>query len=474
MNAKTKNFICIANPIKSPILNGLNPIWQAMVLIKIVIGINITGNYRYLPGFKSIILTQRIVIRSFFLLAFFVIAAARPVSALSPAFFSPQMKKDSTQKSFIQRAKSYKELDLIDIVKLVLHKKLMSTADTVARDEKLHISVLAAPGYTRSTEFVGIVSGNFAFYADKHNLNQSSMIMEVSYTQLKQAIFVVGPNIWTKDDKWNIIGDNKVTRYPQETFGLGGHTLPADGYVLDYFLVRVHETFLRHIISDLYMGVGYDLDYHFNIKELTDRTNTDYQRYGGGNRSISSGFKAEVEFDSRRNSINPKGGFFASIIYGYYYKDLGSDNNYGCLKVDLRAYIPLSKNKKHILALWNYDWFTFNGHAPYLDLPNTGWDDASSTGRGYNQARYRGKNMLDLEAEYRFPILRNGLFGGVIFANMQSFTDYPSNKFTTAVPGWGAGLRVKLNKHSGTNITFDYGFGLHKSNGLTINIGEVF
>lgn len=411
------------------------------------------------------------IFRSLILFTLFVMLSFEKASAV-PVL--PAMRIDSTHHKFIWRAKSYKELDLIDIVKLVLHKKLMSTSDSVTRDEKLHMSVLGAPGYTRSTQFVGIVSGNFAFYADKHNQNQSSITAEVSYTQLNQAIFVVGPNIWTKDDKWNIIGDNKITRYPQETFGLGGHTKESDSYVLDYFQLRIHETALRHIYKDLYIGFGYDMDYHFRIRELTTQTNTDYQKYGGGTHSISSGFKAMVEWDSRRNAINPQGGFFASVIYGYYYKDLGSDNNYGSLKCDFRAYIPLSKNKRHILALWNYDWFTFDGHAPYLDLPSTSWDDASSTGRGYNQGRFRGKNMISVEAEYRFPLLKDGLFGGVIFANLQSFTDYPSNKFTTAAPGWGLGLRVKLNKHSNTNITFDYGFGLHGSNGLTINIGEVF
>ena len=420
-------------------------------------------------------MSDRVFYRSLFLLTFFAFSFAGTAVSASLEPYLQEKKIDTFHhKTFIQRVKTYKELDLIDLVKLVLHKKLMSTSDSVTRDEKLHISVLGAPGYTRSTQFVGIVSGNFAFYADKHNQNQSSITAEVSYTQLNQAIFVIGPNIWTKDDKWNIIGDNKITRYPQETFGLGGHTRESDGYVLDYFQLRIHETALRHIFKDLYIGFGYDMDYHFHIRELTTQINTDYQKYGGGTHSISSGFKAMVEWDSRRNAINPRGGFLASIIYGYYYKDLGSDNNYGSLKCDFRAYIPLSKNKRHILALWNYDWFTFDGHAPYLDLPSTSWDDASATGRGYNQGRFRGKNMISVEAEYRFPLLKDGLFGGVIFANLQSFTDYPSNKFTTAAPGWGLGLRVKLNKHSNTNITFDYGFGLHGSNGLTINIGEVF
>ena len=407
---------------------------------------------------------------------------ARPVIAAPSVLLLPEIKKDTlaikkdtTRHSFVNRAKSYKELDLIDVVKLVIHKRLMSHSDSVTKDQKLHISILPAPGYTQTTGFLGVVSGNFAFFVnDKHNLNESNVSMNASYTQKKQAVFAMQPNIWTTNDSWNIIVDNRFIKYPQETFGLGGHTLPDQGYIIDYFLVRAHETLLRHVVKDFYAGIGYDFDYHFNIKELTTDTATDYKKYGGGNKSVSSGFKVMLEYDSRRNSINPNSGFFASIIYAYYYKGLGSDADYSSLKGDFRIYLPLSKNKKHLLALWNYDWFTFNGHAPYLDLPATAWDDFNATGRGYIQSRFRGKNMLDLEAEYRFPLLRDGFFGGVIFANVESFSDYPSNKFTTAAPGWGLGLRVKLNKRSGTNICFDYGFGLHHSNDFIINVGELF
>jgi hypothetical protein len=420
-------------------------------------------------------LSERVFHSSLFVFIFLVMLIARPARAACPAPYLRHAKTDSTHHTFIQRARSYKELDLIDVVKLVLHKKLMAHSDSVTKKEKLYISILPAPGYTQTTGFLGVVSGNFAFFVnDEHNINVSNVSMNISYTQKNQAVFAMQPNIWTKDDRWNIIGDNRIIKYPQETFGLGGHTLPSASYILDYFLVRVHETVLARIIKDLYAGFGYDFDYHFHIRELTTSSNTDYQTYGGGTRSVTSGPKAMIEFDSRRNSINPLGGFFASIIYGYYFKDFGSDANYSSLKADLRVYIPLSKNKRHILALWNYDWFTFTGHAPYLDLPATAWGDNNATGRGYVQSRFRGKNMIDLEAEYRFPILRNGFLGGVVFANVQSFTDYPSDRFTTAAPGWGLGLRVKLNKSSGTNISFDYGFGLHHSNDFIINVGELF
>ena len=107
-------------------------------------------------------------------------------------------------------------------------------------------------------------------------------------------------------------------------------------------------------------------------------------------------------------------------------------------------------------------------------MPNTGNDPYSNTGRGYIQGRFRGANMAYVEGEYRFSVSRNGLFGGVIFANAESFTELSSNRFETIAPGWGAGIRVKLNKFSRTNIAVDYGFGLGGSQGLFVNLGEVF
>jgi hypothetical protein len=127
-----------------------------------------------------------------------------------------------------------------------------------------------------------------------------------------------------------------------------------------------------------------------------------------------------------------------------------------------------------VLAIWSYDWLTLSGKPPYLDLPATGWDTYNNTGRGYIQGRFRSENMLYLEAEYRFVISRNGLFGGVAFANVQSFSDYPSREFSKLWPAAGAGLRIKVNKHSDTNIAIDYGIGVDGSKGFFVNLGEVF
>lgn len=82
--------------------------------------------------------------------------------------------------------------------------------------------------------------------------------------------------------------------------------------------------------------------------------------------------------------------------------------------------------------------------------------------------------MLYFESEYRFGISRNGLIGGVAFINLQNFSSDLSQQYSKIFPGYGAGIRIKLNKFSDTNLCLDYGFGENGSRGLFVNLGEVF
>jgi hypothetical protein len=107
-------------------------------------------------------------------------------------------------------------------------------------------------------------------------------------------------------------------------------------------------------------------------------------------------------------------------------------------------------------------------------LPSTGWDDFYNTGRGYIQGRYRGKDMLYFESEYRFGITNNGLLGGVLFVNAESFSKELSKQLAVVAPACGLGVRIKLNKFSGANLCVDYGFGADGSRGISVNLGEVF
>jgi len=61
----------------------------------------------------------------------------------------------------------------------------------------------------------------------------------------------------------------------------------------------------------------------------------------------------------------------------------------------------------------------------------------------------------------------------VLFSNVNSVSEQNTNRFVYWHPAGGAGLRVKFNKKSDTNIGVDYGFSKNYS-ALLINLGEAF
>ena len=371
------------------------------------------------------------------------------------------------------------QLDLVDLGRSFLQGYHARHIDTFQQKEgKIHLSALPAAGYTLQTGFAGVVSSNFAFYTSPENqTNLSTVLTSITYSQNHQVIFPIQADIWTKGNRFNIVTDWRFLHYPSVTFGLGGNALADSGDNIDYGYLRLHQAILRTIGRNFYAGLGYDLDYFWNIRELepVNQKPTGFQTYGWTKNAVASGASVHLLYDSRRNPINPEEGNYLSLIYRPNFTFLGSDNNWSSLIADARKYIPLSSGGRHVLAIWSYDWFTLgNGRPPYLLLPSTGWDPYSNTGRGYIQGRYRSLNMLYLETEYRFGITANGLLGGVLFTNAQSFTEPNSNRYTYIQPGYGLGLRISLNKFSRTNLCIDYGWGSHGSRGFFVNLGEVF
>jgi len=369
------------------------------------------------------------------------------------------------------------EKDLFDIARSIFKKKVTIPTDTTKiNSRKVRISGLPTIGYSLQTNFAIIGFANAAFYTtDQPQERASTLLTSIAYTSYNQLIFPIQANIWTKNNDFNIVTDWRYMYYPSYTYGLGGYTKPQDGYMIEYSYLKLHQTILKSVAEKTYVGLGYDFDYYWNVGEQNPppgRT-TDFQKYGLKSTSVSSGISVNALYDDRRNTINPENGIYASLAYKPHYTFMGSDANWASIQGDFRKYFRLPGRRRSIIAIWNYNWFSF-GRTPYLQLPSTGWDAFVNTGRGYIQGRFRGQYMLYLESEYRFDILRNGLLGGVVFANAQSFSEQVSKKFEVIAPGAGAGIRIKMNKHSGTNLAIDYAFGLNGSRGFFVNLGEVF
>lgn len=367
------------------------------------------------------------------------------------------------------------EKDIGDVFKKFFKQKKVDTADINDKKKKFLISLIPAAGYTLQTGFAALVSGNIGYYPDNSSDSKLSTIStSFTYSQYNQIIFPLYANIWSKNKKYNFISDNRYISYPSNIFGLGGTTDPNKGHTLNFDQIKLHETILRRITNNFYGGIGFYYENFYNIKVLdpqTRRINV-YIQKEIGNTEVESGPIFKLLYDSRKNQINAKKGNFFNMTLRQNFQELGSTREFASMLIDARKYINVSSNSKSTLAFWSYNWFTIAGNPNYLLLPSTGWDDQYNTGRGYIQSRFRGKQMFYFETEYRYNISQNGLLGGVIFANVQSFNGN-TRPYDNYLPGYGAGIRIKLNKNSGTNLCLDYGFG-NGSQGIFVNLGEVF
>lgn len=369
---------------------------------------------------------------------------------------------------------SANQRDLIDILQKVLDKNTSGKNREKAR--KANFSVIPYSGYTLSTGFTANITGNVGFYTDAgHRQNLSVIAVDIGYDTKIQKTIRSRAEIWGNDNNYKFVTDIRYEIYPTDTYGLGTFTTLASDNNIYYRYARVYLTVFKKITGNYYAGIGYNLDHHFDITATgnADGSASDFIKYGQTTQSTSSGFNLDFLFDSRKNPINPLSGSFASLVFRQNLTLPGSNANWESVQVDFRKYIKLSPGSNNVLAIWTIAAFT-RGDVPYLDLPSTGSDMYNNAGRGYAIGRFRGRNELYLEGEYRFGITRNGLLGAVLFANGESFSELQTNRFESVAPAVGTGIRIKINNHSGSNICIDYGVGTDGSHGFFVNLGEVF
>jgi hypothetical protein len=358
-----------------------------------------------------------------------------------------------------------------------------------------------------SNGFLLGVGGTFGWYmGPKENTRVSAAPFTVAVTSKKQLITFVKSNIYTKENNFFLQGDWRFYLYSQPTYGLGTNSpdtinLPGGvhwageggatdtlAFPMKYNYVKFSEIVNRKIIENFYVGVGYHFDYYYAINDehlhldSTPQQLTPHYVYSkkyqyDTTQYMMSGLSANVVYDSRDNQANPYKGIYANINYRYNFSFLGSDHDASELWMEFRTYVGLSKKKaRHLIAFWAFGDFNLTGDLPYMTLPSLGGDQRARSGRGYVNGRFRGKNLVYGEVEWRFPIWPcSNIIGGVVFVNATT-TDNPARNialFQYIKPAVGFGLRVMVNKYFRTNINLDFAIG-SKSSGFYFSGQETF
>ncbi|MEI7726071.1 MAG: BamA/TamA family outer membrane protein, partial [Bacteroidota bacterium] len=362
-----------------------------------------------------------------------------------------------------------------------------------------------------SNGFLLGVGGTFGWYmGPKENTRVSSAPFTVAVTSKKQLITFVKSNIYTKENKFFLQGDWRFYIYSQPTYGLGTNApetgnLPSEfhwegeggstdslSFPMKFNYVKFSEIVNMKIMENFYAGIGYHFDDYYSIKD--EKLNLDtlpqlwtpHYVYSVSNNYgidgyMNSGLSANVVYDSRDNQANPYKGIYANINYRYNFTFLGSTHDASELWMEFRTYVGLSKKKpRNLIAFWAFGDFNLTGNLPYMTLPSIGGDQRARSGRGYTNGRYRGKNLVYGEVEWRFPIWPcSNIIGGVIFVNATT-TDNPVDNsarkvalFQYVQPAVGFGIRVMVNKYFRTNINLDFAIG-HQSQGFYFSGQETF
>jgi len=395
------------------------------------------------------------------------------VAVLSLAIFS----KASSQQGQIDTAVTNQK-DVIDVIIKVL-KINPTKADSTRQNKKVHFSLVPTGAASPGGGAAIVTALNAAFYTGPASSTSLSTITFSPWFSFDgKFVFPIRQLIWFPNNKFLSKGDTRFMIYPQETWGLGGKNEKEKHVVLDYNYVRVYQSLLKEVGNNVFLGAGYMLDYHYGLSitedssHLPDISFYDYKDHLLNN-TVSSGPVLNFLIDTRRNPINPDGGFYFATDYRFNLDELGSTDDWQSVYIDMRKYISFSKKQKNLLAFWTYYWGVVNGNVPYLDLPSIGWDYLNHSGRGFQQSRYRGKHLLYFETEYRRDISKNGLWGFVVFSNLHTTSEYLTDRFVYWHPAAGFGMRLKFNKISKTNISLDFGFSKDFF-GIDLALGELF
>lgn len=344
--------------------------------------------------------------------------------------------------------------------------------DSPAAPDEKRSSLVALPYafYSPETKFAFGAGSIYSFrpHASPPENRPSSVKIAATFTQKKQLILALTPELYFKNESYYLYGWFSYYHYPDKFWGIGNET-PDDaeeGYSMDY--VRTFLNLQKRVTRGLYIGGRYQFEHIELIETAADgvlqRGIIPGSEPGGG---YASGLGFILNYDTRNNVYYPSGGHYYQAYAVFFDKAIGSDYAFNSLTVDLREYRSLFGN--HVLAFQSLNTF-ISGSPPLQMMALLG---GSYWMRGYFAGRYRDRNMITFQAEYRFPIYWR--LGAVAFAGLgdvsHEIDTFQLNEFKYSL---GFGLRFMFDTQEKINARLDFGFGEDGNTGFYAMVVEAF
>jgi hypothetical protein len=338
------------------------------------------------------------------------------------------------------------------------------TENDTSRTSRSGIYPLPIVFYTPET---GIAGGAAALYLyrDSSSPRASALTADIIYTQKKQFVAEIAGDQYFGEGRYRLVTDFLFQKYPNKFFNIGNNTPEnsEETYTPRTFLLKA--VLYRNLSSHVNIGpmVRYE---NISMQETAPGGVLTAGVLPGSRGGSSTGLGIVANWDSRDNTFAAQSGSFYQLTTLFYRSAFGSDYSYNDIQIDTRNFFRTFSD--HVVAVQGAGEF-INGSAPFQSLAKFGGQNLL---RGYFDGRYRDKNAVLLQAEYRLPVWRR--FGVVGFAGVAQVADRIS---TLAIDRFwfagGFGLRFAWSPEERINLRLDYGAGSNSS-GVYITMTEAF
>jgi outer membrane protein assembly factor BamA len=329
--------------------------------------------------------------------------------------------------------------------------------------------IIASPilYYTPETRLAFVGAGSYIFQlggCDKKT-RPSSLSPLLIYTLEKQFIGELKAELYFKNNGYRLVTELKYRKYPDRFYGIGGLTLEENRENYTYRSTKFYLTFLKKIKKGFNLGFQYRfMDWRLTETEAGGQLASGVIPGSGGGRL--SGIGVVVNRDTRDNRFSPLRGDHFEFDVRVYPKFLGSTFEFTRYTLDLRKYFPLFSS--HVFAVRSLAVMQ-TGTVPFLNLAQLGGPYVM---RGYFEGRFRDKNLLAFQAEYRLPLFwRLGAVGFAGVGNVaEKFSQLDSGAFKRV---YGIGLRFLFDRKQRIQLRIDVGWGKN-STGFYVSVFEAF
>jgi outer membrane protein assembly factor BamA len=285
------------------------------------------------------------------------------------------------------------------------------------------------------------------------------------YTLRKQFRITLAPDVYFKNNVYRLQSSLGFSYFPDKFFGIGPDTTKdmEEDYVSRLYLFQL--TFQRKLPLHLNAGLKFELG-RSSLVEMEDNGLLSSGEIPGSKGGIVSGLGLYLNWDTRDNIYFPSSGSYHQSYVLFFRRAFGSDYHFTTYVLDLRKYFTFLAS--HVLAIQGY--FSFiSGDPPFQMMSLMG---GQNNMRGYWTGRFRDKNLITVQAEYRIPLVKR--IGVVGFAGLGNVAERLSHFGQSDLKySLGFGLRYAFNPKEKLNIRLDFGF-TKEGSGFYVTATEAF